>query len=75
MAEIARNWLVTVSRRRSIPHTAAILDSYDRFFEGLPAIAVTAGTTVESMLYADFERLVLAWVGAERAAAKAAEVR
>lgn len=71
MAELVRNWLVTVSRRRSIPDTAVILGSFDRFFVGLPAIAEAAGTTVNAMLYADFERFVLAWVAAEKVATNA----
>lgn len=68
MAVLLRNWLVTVSRRRSIPDAAVVLGSFDRFFEGLPAIADAAGTTVDTMLYADFERFVLAWVAAEKVA-------
>lgn len=60
-----RDWLATVSRRTSIPTPAAALDSYDRFIEGLPAIAHEAGLDVANILFADFERLVLAWVQAD----------
>jgi hypothetical protein len=57
-----RDWLVTVSRRRSIPSTAAILESYDSFLAALPAITEDEGLDVGDLAYADYERLVLAWV-------------
>lgn len=57
-----RDWLVTVSRRRSIPSTAAILESYDAFRTALPGIAQDNGLDAGNLAYADFERLVLAWV-------------
>lgn len=57
-----RDWLVTVSRRRSIPSTMAILDSYDRFQAALPGIAKDSGLDLPSLAYADFERLVFFWV-------------
>lgn len=57
-----RDWLATVSRRKTIPNAAVILDSYDRFIGGLPNIAKEAGTTVNDLVFADYERLVLAWV-------------
>lgn len=66
MAALTRNWLVTVSRRKSIPTAGPLLDSFDRFFQGLPDIAQAAGTTVATMAYADYERFVLAWVAAEK---------
>lgn len=57
-----RDWLVNVSRRRSIPPTAAILDSYDRFRVALPTIASSSGLDPTDLAYADFERLLLAWL-------------
>lgn len=57
-----RDWLVTVSRRRSISSTAAILESYDAFRAALPGIAEDNGLDAADLAYADFERLVLAWV-------------
>lgn len=72
MVERTRDWLVTVSRRKSIPTAAILLDSYDRFTAGLPAIALEAGTTLDDMVFADYERLVLAWTQAERQAARSA---
>lgn len=57
-----RDWLVTVSKRRNIPPSADILNSYDRFVEGFPEIAKAAKLDAAAMVYADFERLVLAWV-------------
>lgn len=57
-----RDWLVTVSRRRSIPSTAAVLESYDSLQAALPGIAADNGLDIDNLAYADFERLVLAWV-------------
>lgn len=59
-----RDWLVTVSRRRSIPSTAAILDSFDAFCLALPELVRRAGLTADELAYPDFERLVLEWVRA-----------
>jgi hypothetical protein len=57
-----RNWLATVSRRTRIPSSAAVLASYDRFAKGLPVIASELGFDVTDLAYADFERIVIAWV-------------
>ncbi len=57
-----RDWLVTVSRRRSIPSTAAILKQYDSFASALPTIVEDEGLALDALAYADFERLVLVWV-------------
>lgn len=57
-----RDWLVTVSRRRVIPSTASILESYDAFQAALPRIATDSGLDIADLAYADFERLVLSWV-------------
>lgn len=61
---VVRNWLLTVSKRRTIPSPELIFDSYDRFIVALPEIAQGAGVQVNQLLYADYERLVLAWVKA-----------
>lgn len=68
MARCTRNWLVTVSKRKSIPTEAGLLQSYDSFDAALPELAENAGTAVDTMLYADYERLVLAWVQREKLA-------
>lgn len=68
MVERTRNWLVTVSKRRTIPAPAHLLKSYDRFVEALPTIAANAGLDPARLVFPDFERLVLAWVRAERGA-------
>ena len=65
MAEKTRDWLVTVSRRKSIPPTSFLLDSFDRFFSALPALSKEADLRIDSILFADFERLVLAWIKAD----------
>jgi hypothetical protein len=66
-AREVRNWLGTVSRRKTIPPTNTLLASHDRFVAGLPKIAENAGLHADHIAYADFERLVIAWVKAETA--------
>jgi hypothetical protein len=61
-ARCIRDWLVTVSGRRTIPSVQALLKSYDGFAAGLPEIAEAAGLDSGRLLYADYERLVIAWV-------------
>ena len=62
MVARVRDWLVTVSRRRSIPPTVAILESWDAFCVALPAMIALGGLAPDDLAYPDFERLVLAWV-------------
>jgi hypothetical protein len=57
-----RDWLVTVSKRKSIPERALVIDSFDRFTKGLPAIAKTAGVKPNELIFPDLERIILAWV-------------
>lgn len=57
-----RDWLVTVSARRAIPPTLAILENYDAFQVALPGITEDSGLDPNSLAYPDFERLVLSWV-------------
>lgn len=64
--ECTRNWLVTVSRKKSIPSTGRLLDNYDRFVAGLPVITRNEKLHDAKLAYADFERLALAWIKAER---------
>ncbi len=68
MAGCVRDWLVTVTRRKSIPSPAQLLASYDLFMASLPGIADVAGLDAAKLLYPDYERLVLAWVKSERIA-------
>ena len=68
MVECTRDWLATVSKRTTIAATGPLLDSYDRFTAGLPAIAAGRGLNEPTLAYPDFERFVIAWVKAERAA-------
>ncbi len=60
-----RDFLVTASRRRTIPTSVELLDSYDRFMAGLPAIAGAAGLDAGNILFPDYERLAQAWVKAD----------
>lgn len=71
IVEKVRDWLAVVSRRKTIPGTAAILDSYDRFASALPELAQVAGFKFADLIYPDYERLVLAWVKRERVEARA----
>jgi hypothetical protein len=57
-----RDWLVVVSKRKTIPDRAVVVDSFDRFIAGLPAIAKTAGLKLDDLIFADLERFILAWV-------------
>ncbi|MEO6013818.1 MAG: hypothetical protein ABIQ30_09580 [Devosia sp.] len=65
-AREVRNWLRTVSGRKTIPSTSALLASHDRFMAGLSEIAERAGLHADRIAYADFERLVIAWVKSEQ---------
>lgn len=60
--KLVRDWLVTVSSRRNILSPDELLSSYDRFSANLPLIARLAGLDEASIIFADFERLVLAWI-------------
>lgn len=64
-ARCVRDWLVTASRRKTIPSVQALLSSHDNFMSALPQIAVTAGLQTDYLVYADYERLVIAWVKRE----------
>ena len=68
MAGCVRDWLVTVTRRKTIPSPAQLFASFDLFMAGLPGIAAAAGLNTAHLLYPDYERLVLAWVKTERVA-------
>jgi hypothetical protein len=65
MVQHVRDFLRTVSRRRTIPPTVDLLDSYDRFAAALPVLAATSGLDPVDLRFPDFERLVQAWVKAE----------
>ncbi|MES2755258.1 MAG: hypothetical protein V4659_11380 [Pseudomonadota bacterium] len=62
MVEKIRNWLSDVSRRKRVPPTARLLESYDEFVVALPAIAEKVGLVVASLHYGDLLRLIDEWV-------------
>lgn len=66
MVRCARDWLLTVSKRTTIPAPAQLLASYDRFTLALPNIARSAGLEPTDIGYSDFQRLVVAWLKRER---------
>lgn len=66
MVECARDWLMTASRRASIPGTQAVLDCYDQFVVALPELARDARLDPGRIQYPDYERLVIAWVKLSR---------
>ncbi len=68
MVECTRDWLATVSQRKTIPATARLRESYDGLTAALPGIAHQAGLDEARLAYPDFERLVLAWIQEERVA-------
>ena len=65
MVECTRNFLVTTSRRKSIPATKRLLDSYDRFTVGLGDIAHNAELDEAKLVFPDYERLVVEWIKLE----------
>lgn len=66
MVRRTRDWLLTVSKRTTIPTTGPLLASYDRFAEGLTAIAGTAGLDPGNLTYPDFEQMIFVWLNEER---------
>ena len=62
MVEITRNWLSDATRRRSLPPTLILLDSYDRFTARLPDLAHAAGLDHSTLHYSDLLGVVSAWV-------------
>lgn len=67
MVRCVRDWLLTVSKRTTIPPPMQLLASYNRFNIALPGIGESAGLTPADIGYSDFERLVVAWLESERA--------
>lgn len=68
MVRCVRDWLVGVSRRKTVPNPAVLVDSYDRFFAGFADICEIAGLMPATAAYPDYERLVLAWIAEENRA-------
>lgn len=62
-----RDWLVIVSRRRSIPSAAVVVGSFDAFSAALPTLVKTAGLDSAKLVYPELERLILTWVRRSRA--------
>lgn len=67
MVRLTRDWLLTTSKRTTIPTPANLLASYDRFVLALPTAAASAGLDPVDIGYPDFERLAVAWLERERA--------
>lgn len=65
MVRHVRDFLFTASRRKTIPPTADILDSYDRFVVAFPDLVIASGLDPGDLRFPDYERLVQAWVRAE----------
>jgi len=59
-----RDFLLTVSRRKTIPPTIELLDTYDRFVAALPELAQRSGLSRADLRFPDFERLAQAWIKA-----------
>lgn len=64
MVQHVRDFLLTASRRRTIPPTVDLLNSYDQFIVALPDLAQASGLNPADLRFPDFERLVQAWVKA-----------
>ena len=67
MVRHVRDFLTTVSRRRTIPPTVELLNSYDTFAAALPDLAHNSGLEPADLRFPDYERLVQAWVRATHA--------
>jgi hypothetical protein len=67
MVRCTRNWLVTVSKRTTIPSPASLMTCYDGFVAGLATIADQAGLDPLRIAYPDFQRLAAAWIEQQRA--------
>ena len=64
MVEHVRTFLLTNSRRKTIPDRVDLLASYDRFIVALPGLAAPFNADPLRMIYPDFERLVISWTRA-----------
>lgn len=62
MVRLVRHFLATASRRKTVVSAPAVLDSYDRFLVALPELAALAQLDPADIVFADYERLVIAWV-------------
>lgn len=72
MVRHVRDFLSTASRRKTIPPTNELLESYDRFVAALPEIAEGSGLDAGDLRFPDFERLAQAWIKAEHSNPKPA---
>lgn len=68
MVRHVRDFLFTVSRRKTIPPTAELLRSHDSFIAALPDMVIASGLEAAGLQFPDYERLVLAWVKATHSA-------
>jgi hypothetical protein len=62
MVKCIRDFLVTSSKRKTVPTAMRILESYDAFLEALPELSRLSDFDPKDMLFPDFERWVIAWV-------------
>lgn len=62
MVKCIRDFLATASKRKTIPTSIQISESYDSFIKALPELARLSSLDLKDVLFPDFERLVIAWV-------------
>lgn len=62
MVRHVRDFLTAVSRRKTVPPTVELLNSYDAFVAALPDLAQSSGLEAANLRFPDYERLVQAWV-------------
>ncbi len=62
MVKCIRDFLATASKRKTIPTSIQIAESYDSFLKALPELARLSSLDLKDVLFPDFERLVIAWV-------------
>ena len=64
MVRHVRDFLLTVSRRKTIPPTVDLLTNFDEFVAALPVLAEASALDPADLRFPDYERLVQAWVRA-----------
>lgn len=62
MIRVVRNWLSSVSQRRSIPGGAAIYGRYVQFQEELPLLCQELKLGIQELTFLDYANLVSVWL-------------
>jgi hypothetical protein len=63
---VARNWLVTGSKRKNIPGGAAVVEHYHRFVADLPRLCEKAELDPDALTFSDLSNLIVGWLKTSR---------